>query len=145
MFENLVINFKNKSAIVSDSLSVESLKGKTSRLSDSLFTLRTSIIHKTHSLSSYLTSEHCTKETTKTSSSAPNLNENTFRPNQRQNDLVWPTLIKNKVEYVSYNPVADVDDDVEQNIVDRFVRVINIEDETPTSRSRASVRVSMVG
>uniref|UniRef100_A0A1B6CT13 Schwannomin interacting protein 1 C-terminal domain-containing protein n=1 Tax=Clastoptera arizonana TaxID=38151 RepID=A0A1B6CT13_9HEMI len=139
MFENIVTNLKNKSSLVSDS--VESLKGKTSSLSNSLFSIKTNLIHKTHSLSSYLTNDHFGNKPTKTSTSAPNLNDNSCKSNEKQNDLLWPTLKNNKVEYVSYNPVAtDDDDDLESNIVDRFVRVVSFDEDRPVSKSRASVR-----
>lgn len=141
MFENIVANIKNKSFRVSDSLSVESLKGKTSRFSETVYNLGSTLIHKTNSLSSYLSVDQfinkkdviVNDEYAKTSMSTPNLVHSI--PNGIQSG--WPTVINNKTNYVIYNPMAEDDYDDDDDIVNRFVRVINVEEETPPHRRYA--------
>ena len=142
MFENIVSNIKNKSFRVSDSLSVESLKGKTSRFSETVCNFGSTLIHKTNSLSSYLSVDQfinkkdviVNDEYAKTSMSTPNLVHNI--PNGIQSEMRWPTVINNKSDYVIYNPMAEDEYD-DDDIVNRFVRVINVEEETPPHRRYA--------
>lgn len=137
MFENIFSNFKTTSSKITDSMSVASLKDKTSKISESLYNIGHSFMHKTNSLSSYLSNNQCNDNpSNRTSFSTPNL------INNKENGLKTSTHIhNNRVDYVQFNPIADFED-VEDDIVDKFVRVVNIEEDRHSLNRQYSFRVS---
>ncbi|KAG8266775.1 identical protein binding [Homalodisca vitripennis] len=127
MFENILSNFKTKSTKVSESLSVESFKEKTSRISESFSNIRCNLMNKTNSLSSYFLTTQNTDGPNKT---AHKINDT---------DLFSPTSQNSRLEYILFNPIADCDD-AEDDIVDRFVRVINIDEDRQSLNRQYSFR-----
>lgn len=143
MFENIFSNFKSKSSKVSDSVSV---KGTGARFSESLSQIRCNLMNKTNSLSSYFTNIHSRNDS---SSNRLNTNDNfTSKPgfNNKSNNFDKSTFLHcNRVEYVHFNPLADSEDSFdldESSIVDRFVRVINIDEDRQSLNRKYSFRVS---
>ena len=131
MFENFVTNIKTGSARITESLSVENLKSKTTKLSETLDNLKTTVINKTNSLSSYLSEAVDIRDGPTKTISTPNLNGAYVRSRISDHNLMWPVLVENQMRWVNYQPSYDDDEDsvIEPDIIDKFVRVVNMGDE----------------
>lgn len=143
MFESILTNFKSKSSKVSDS--VGSLKGTTSKISESFSQIRCNLMHKTSSLSSYFSNRnHLQNGDSKNySHSTPNLTPNKVK---KTVPLVGsgnrPIYQNNFQEFIHFNPISD-SEELDNNIVDRFVRVINVEEDHTNLCRKYSFRVSL--
>ncbi|KAL1123708.1 hypothetical protein AAG570_001481 [Ranatra chinensis] len=122
MFENLIANLRTGSSRITESLSVEGLKQKTGRLSETLDNLRCSVFNKTNSLSSYLSEvKGDPGRRTKTSRSTPNLNQQVVRRMDLEEGVA-------RMEW-HRPPTYEECDPPEPDIIDRFVRVVNTNDD----------------
>lgn len=91
---------------------------------------------KTNSLSSYFLHQQ-NQEPQKTSFSTPNLmNHNKI------NKAESSSRYTNRSEYIQFNPIADYDE--EENIVDRFTRVITIDEDRHSLNRQFSFKVSLL-
>lgn len=145
MFESILTNFKSKSSKVSDS--VGSLKGTTSKISESFSQIRCNLMHKTNSLSSYFSNRNHLQngDSNHYSHSTPNLIQNKVKktlPVLLVSSGNRPIYQNNFQEFIHFNPISD-SEELDNNIVDRFVRVINVEDDHANLSRKYSFRVSL--
>lgn len=147
MFESIFTNFKSKSSKVSDSVGLGSIKGTTTKLSESFSQIRCNFMHKTSSLSSYFSNRNHLQngDANHYSHSTPNLIQNKVKKPILQVPVdSGITCHSSFQEFIHFNPISD-SDDLDNNIVDRFVRVINVEDDHTNFSRKYSFRVSKVG
>lgn len=123
MFESFVSNIRSHSNRLTNSLSMENFKLKASETLDNL---KSNLTDTTNSISLYFNDVHPRKGPSKTIST-PNLNKFC---NDRTN-LKWPVLVDNKMVWIDYETYQNelAEDDEEPDIVDRFVRVISVNDD----------------
>lgn len=133
MFESFVANLKSQTNKGFPN-PVETIKGKKNRLSETFSSLKSSIILKTNSLSTYLSPELPRSDSLK-ACSTPNLKSDEIYKTKKYNLSLdkRKCFIKNGKSDCTLN-YNDVNPDYEDcNVVDKFIRVINAEDENPQS------------
>lgn len=134
MFESFVSNIRSHSNRLTNSLSMENFKLKASETLDNL---KSNLTDTTNSISLYFNDEQPRKGPSKTIST-PNLNKFC---NDKTN-LKWPVLVDNKMVWIDYETYQNelAEDDEEPDIVDRFVRVISVNDDERTNCNRRNDR-----
>jgi hypothetical protein len=140
MFDDILCNIKAHSAKVTESLSLENLRVRTSRLSDNFDSLKT---HTTKLSESILT-------TLKKSAPRYLLVHQSDEPQtsilpadanaQGKHALKWPILVDNKMQWVTLSTdtgnTPNTDDDDDEDIVERFIRVISVDEEKSFTQVR---------
>lgn len=125
MFEDIISNIKAHSAKVSDALSLENLRAQTSRFTDNFDNLKA----QTTKLSENIV--------TTLKKSAPRYYADSNV--QGKHELKWPVLVDNKMQWVTFPKNAGNilnSDDEDEDIVERFIRVISLDEEKPFTQVR---------
>ena len=130
MFEDILTNIRAHSAKVTESLSLENLRAQSTKLSDNFGNLKAQ------------TSKFSGNIVTTLKKSAPRYllvsqNDDTqikVQPGSgdslAKRELKWPILVDNKMQWVTIPQSADNFED-EDDIVERFIRVITVDDDKP--------------
>lgn len=106
MFENLLSSVKLQSAKISENL--DNIKSQTSKISEALF----STIKHSNLYDRKTDNTHCSRNVP-----------------QRVRDLRWPVLLDNKMHWVTLGSRQVDDNEEEEDIVEKFIRVINVDDD----------------
>jgi hypothetical protein len=125
MFEDIVSNFKAHSAKVSEALSLENLRAQTLRLTDNFDSLKV----QTTKLSENIVA------TLKKSGPRYSADSNA----QGKYELKWPVLVDNKMQWVTFPTNAGNvlnGDGEDEDIIERFIRVISVDEEKPFTQVR---------
>lgn len=135
MFESFVSSLKSHSYRLTESISIDNFKLKASETLDNL---RSNIADKTGNISVYfndIQSKNGPSRTVSTPNFKKISNEN------RKPTLKWPVLINNQMVWVDYDTYQnELEEDLEPDIVDRFVRVITIDEENNVKCNRRNDR-----
>lgn len=111
MFENIITNIKSRSSKMSSSLSIDNLKEHTARLAESIDVLKSRVQLGSSRVGAYLISQR----------------DVDADPVRSTDNYVHLEDVKDP-QMSSWSRPGPVDED-EDNIVDRFIRVITIEDD----------------
>jgi hypothetical protein len=139
MFEDILSNIKAHSAKVSESLSLENLRVRTSRLSDNFDALKT---HTTKLSESIVTTlkKSAPRYMLVQQSDEP---QTSFLPAdasaQGKRELKWPILLDNKMQWITLSTDTENfpnGDDDDEDIVERFIRVISVDEEKSFTQVR---------
>jgi hypothetical protein len=136
MFEDILSNIKAHSAKVSESLSLENLRVQTSRFSDNFSSIKAQTTKLSENIVTTL------KKSAPRYLLAPQSDDAEARllPTdslaQGKRELKWPVLVDNKMQWVTLptdtGNVHNTDD--EEDIVERFIRVISLDEEKPVAQ-----------
>jgi hypothetical protein len=144
MFEDILSNIKAHSAKLSESLtSMGNLREQTTRFTDNFDSLKA----QTTKLSENIVT------TLKKSSpryllvSQSDESESRLLPTdsyaQGKRELKWPVLVDNRMQWITIPPntgnIPSTDDD--EDIVERFIRVISLDEEKPVTQVRYLITV----
>ncbi|PNF23412.1 hypothetical protein B7P43_G10600 [Cryptotermes secundus] len=125
MFEDIISNIKAHSAKVSEALTLENLRAHTLRFTDNFDSLKV----QTTKLSDNIV--------TTLKKSAPRYYADSKA--QGKHELKWPVLVDNKMQWVTFpmnaGNISNCDDE-DEDIVERFIRVISLDEEKPFIQRR---------
>ena len=130
MFEDILTNIKAHSAKVTESLSLENLRAQGSKLTDNFDNLKAQTSKISGNIITTLKKSTPRYLLVSQNDDSPTqlVSENCNSPAKRE--LKWPVLVDNKMQWVTIpQRGASVED--EDDIVERFIRVISVEDEKP--------------
>jgi hypothetical protein len=128
MFEDIISNIKAHSAKVSEALSLENLRAQTLRLTDNFDSLKIQTTKLSENIVTAL------KKSAPRDSSDSNV--------AGKHELKWPVLVDNKMQWVTFPRNAGNvlsgggGDDEDEDIVERFIRVISVDEEKPFTQVR---------
>jgi hypothetical protein len=138
MFEDIISNIKAHSAKVSESLSLENLRAQTSRFSDNFDSLKVQTTKLSENIVTTLKKSAPRYLLVSQSDEPENHSLNTDSNIQGKRELKWPVLVDNKMQWVTLptdaGNVSNSDD--EDDIVERFIRVISVDEEKPFTQVR---------
>nr|CAD7451843.1 unnamed protein product [Timema tahoe] len=142
MFEGIMTNLKTNSKKVSESLNFENLrshgtrfsenldiiKSKTSRFSETILTTLKSTRVPPYLSSRYESNENISKS----------LGQYNTKDSGGRRELKWPVLVDNNMKWITRLPKTKSEE--EEDIVDRFIRVISVDEDNESSLKRRNDR-----
>ena len=141
MFEGILSNIKAHSAKVSETLSFENLRQGTARLSDNFDSLKTQTTRLSESIVTTLkksTPHYLLVHKSEPQTSCLHAVKNA----QGERELKWPVLVDNKMQWISLSTDKENtpnNDDDDEDIVDRFIRVISVDEEKSFTQVRHKI------
>lgn len=141
MFEDILSNIKAHSAKVSGTLSFENLRQGTARLSDNFDSLKIQTTRLSESIATTLKKSTPRYLLVHKSDEPQTSCLHAVANAQGERDLKWPVLVDNKMQWISLSTdtenTPDTDDD--DDIVERFIRVISVDEEKSFTQVRHKI------
>jgi hypothetical protein len=145
MFEDILSNIKAHSAKVSESLTLENLRVRTSRLSDNFDSLKTHTTKLSENIVTtlrksaprYLLVQQSDEPQTSVLPADANV--------QGKRELKWPVLVDNKMQWITFSTDTEsIPNTDEEDIVERFIRVISVDEEKSFTEVRHQKSLSLM-
>lgn len=141
MFDDILSNIKAHSAKVSGTLSFENLRQETARLSDNFDSLKTQTTRLSESIVTTLKKSAPRYLLVHKSDEPQTSCLHAVGNAQGECELKWPVLVGNKMQWISLSTdtekTPDTDDD--DDIVERFIRVISVDEEKSFTQVRHKI------
>lgn len=137
MFEDILSNIKAHSAKLSESLtSLGNMRVQTTRFTDNFGSLKTQTTKLTENIVTTLkkSPRYLIPQSDEPESRVLPTDSNS----QGKRELRWPVLVNNRMQWITFpqntENVPNIDDD--EDIVERFIRVISLDEEKPVTQVR---------
>ncbi|PSN35611.1 hypothetical protein C0J52_24479 [Blattella germanica] len=147
MFEDILSNIKAHSAKVTESLSLENLRAQTTKFSDNFDNLKAQTTKISGNIVTTLKKNApryllVPQNDTEPHNACTNLSPTSNCDSFSKRELKWPVLVDNKMQWVTIpsNVNNGEGEEDEEDIVERFIRVITVDDEKPNVVHRRNDR-----
>jgi hypothetical protein len=140
MFEDILSNIKAHSAKLSESLTgLGNLRVQTTRFTDNFDTFKAQTTKLSENIFTALKNSSTRYLQVPQGDESEPLSLPADSNSQGKRELKWPVLVDNKMRWITFLPatgsIPNTDDD-DEDIVERFIRVISVDEEKPVTQVR---------
>ncbi|CAG2060685.1 unnamed protein product, partial [Timema podura] len=142
MFEGIMTNLKTNSKKVSESLNFENLRSQGTRFSENLDIMKSKTSRFSETILTTLKSTRVPPYLSSRYESNENISKSLGQYNTKDSggrlELKWPVLVDNNMKWITRLPKTKSEE--EEDIVDRFIRVISVDEDNESSLKRRNDR-----